>query len=132
MEKPCCKSVAELLRQSPTREQNNVLLVAILVTSPLCYNSSLNIPLRFWQGTELHCQFLKIKYWKLGFFCTKIAAVSEKRRKHKENSARMHGSAPEKNSVWDWLGIHLDQDVQGHDGLSTSNSARPLGGITIH
>lgn len=88
--------MAELLRHLPTAEKSNVLLVVILVTSSLCYNSSLNIPLYFWQGTELHCQILQMKYWKPGFFCTKIAAVSEKRRKHMENSARMEASAPEK------------------------------------
>lgn len=37
-----------------------------------------------------------MKHWKLCFFCTKIAAVSEKRRKHVENSARMDASAQKK------------------------------------
>lgn len=95
--------MAELLRQSLTVEKNNLLLVVILVTSSLCYNSSLNIALHFQQGTELHCQFLQMKYWKLGFFfCTEIAAVSEKRKKHMENSARMDASsAAENTSLWD-------------------------------
>lgn len=42
--------------------------------------------------------------------------MSEKKRQHMENSARMDASAPEKNSEGDWLGKNLIKTLKATMG----------------